>query len=494
MTTTDSGRATSAGPSPVAGAWVVRGIMPVISRLQLDGDGAHVRGSMDMWGTSVPVHGVRTAEGATLQPGPEAGFAFTLRATVGDGTLRLRFTNVGVAFDLTFDRTDAAGLAAHRAAEPHAIPLPEPRELDRDGLAPRPPMGWNSWYGLRLAVDDASIRRVADDLVRTGLRDAGYTYVTIDDGWQATRDARGTIVPNRRFPDMAALGDHLHDRGLRFGIYSSPGPATCADYTGSLGHEEQDAQTYAAWGVDFLKYDWCSAGALYRSAEEMRGAFQRMGEALRATGRPIVYSLCQYGLFDVARWGADAGGHLWRTGYDVEDTWESIAAIGFGEHGDRGDGWNDPDMLQIGLGGLSLTEYRTQMSLWCMLSAPLILSCDVGRLTRAELRILTNREVLAIDQDAQGAAPVRHRRGAAEVWTKDLAEGTAVGVFNPTDETVEVTFAWAEIGVTPGGDIRDLWAARDLTDAGEGWRGALAPHDGVLLRVLPRPGAPVGAG
>lgn len=470
----------------VDGHWIVRGIMPVISRLRLSRtDEGHV-GSMDMWGTTVAVRTEETLRGVVITPDPSSGFGFVISGELEHNVLRLAFTNVGVDFRLTADRSSAEETRKHQDREPRPLPVPPLRDLPPDELVRRPPMGWNSWYGLRLTVDDLSVRRAADDLVRTGLSDAGYTYVTIDDGWQATRDSQGAMVPNRRFPDMVALGEHLHARGLKFGIYSSPGPATCADYAGSFGHEAQDARTYASWGVDFLKYDWCSAAALYPSETGMRGAYQRMGEALREAGRPIVFSLCQYGLFDVARWGRQAGGHLWRTGYDVEDTWASIAAIGFGDHADRGDGWNDLDMLQIGLGGLTLVEYRTQMSMWALLSAPLILSCDVGALTAEELEVLFNRDVIAIDQDPGGAAPVRRRLGAAEVWTKRLRDGVAVGILNPGDDPVEVEFTWSEIHVEDGGIIRDLWDRRVLSPSPT-WSGTVDPHGCVLLHVAPPP-------
>lgn len=465
------------------GHWIVRGILPVISRLYLRHDGSELSGTMDMWGTTVALTGRESGEGAQLHPDARAGFDFTVSAAMDGDVMRLSFTNVGVDFALVADRVDAAQSASHRAAEFRPLPTPPVRDLAPDGLATRPPMGWNSWFAVRLQVDDASIRRVADDLVRTGLRDVGFTDVTIDDGWQAARDARGDIVPSRAFPDMSALGEYLHERDLHFGIYSSPGPATCADYPGSFGHEEQDARTYASWGVDYLKYDWCSASALYGSEAEMRGAYQRMGEALRASGRPIVLSLCQYGLFDVARWGSRVGAHLWRTHYDVEDRWESIAAIGFGDHADRGGGWNDLDMLQIGLGGMSLTEYRTQMTLWSMLSAPLILSCDVSRLSRDEMAVLTNPHVIAIDQDALGAPPQRHRQpGGAEVWTKELSRGTAVGIFNPTNEVVECAVDWSDVIVDEGAEIHDLWNDHRFSAASP-WRGQLDPHDCVLLSV-----------
>ena len=269
-------------------------------------------------------------------------------------------------------------------APPPKLPLPELRDLPDNGLARTPPMGWNSWNRFRTRISDALVREIADAMVSSGMRDAGYVYVNIDDGWQGTRDAQGNIRGNERFPDMTALGNYLHSKGLKFGIYSSPGPRTCAQFEGSYGHEEQDAQTYAAWGVDYLKYDWCSARVVYTTPDEQRAAYQKMAEALRRTGRPIVYAICQYGQNKVGDWGAKAGGNLWRTTGDIRDTWQSMEQIGFGQlpwvQYSRVGHWNDPDMLEIGNGGMTDVEYKTHMSLWALLAAPLLAGNDVRRI------------------------------------------------------------------------------------------------------------------
>src|SRR5580700_9346475 len=229
------------------------------------------------------------------------------------------------------------------------------------GAAQTPPMGWNSWNHFADRVDDRGVRAAADALVASGMKDAGYIYINIDDTWEAGRDAQGFIKPNQKFPDMKALADYVHSKGLKIGIYSSPGAETCAGYEGSLGHEEQDARTFAAWGIDYLKYDWCSASALY-SNDDMHALYQKMGDALHASGRPIVYSLCQYGRADVWKWGPDVGGNLWRTTGDIRDTWDSMTTIGFKQDGlapwAKPGHWNDPDMLEIGNGGMSDTEYQ----------------------------------------------------------------------------------------------------------------------------------------
>ncbi len=231
-------------------------------------------------------------------------------------------------------------------------------------------MGWNSWNKFRTQISDALVREIADAMVSSGMRDAGYLYVNIDDGWQGRRDEKGLIRANERFPDMKALGVYVHSKGLKPGIYSSPGPRTCTQYEGSYGHEEQDAATYAGWGVAYLKYDWCSARAVHQTAEEQRAAYQKMAVALARAGRPIVFAICQYGQNGVGEWGPRTGGNLWRTTGDIRDTWASMEQIGFGQDvwtKFAGVGhWNDPDMLEVGNGGMTDTEYRTHMSLWAL--------------------------------------------------------------------------------------------------------------------------------
>ena len=255
-------------------------------------------------------------------------------------------------------------------------------------LARTPPMGWNDWYQYECKVSDSIMRANADALVSTGMKDAGYIYINIDDCWQGKRDAQGLIHPNERFPDMKALGDYIHSKGLKFGIYSSPGPKTCGGYEGSYGHEEQDAQSYAGWGVDFVKYDWCSGPQVYKPGE-MKGAYRKMYDALRRTGRPMVYSLCQYGLEAVWRWGPQVGGNMWRTTDDIGGDYDRATLFGFQHNGLEkfvGPGhWNDPDILQIGIGKLNNDEGRTQMTLWCILAAPLLAGNDLTKMTKETL-------------------------------------------------------------------------------------------------------------
>ncbi|EGF91720.1 melibiase family protein [Asticcacaulis biprosthecium C19] len=365
-------------------------------------------------------------------------------------------------------------------------PLPEERVVAQKSLAPRPPMGWSSWNKFATNIDDTTIRQIADAMVSSGLRDAGYIYVNIDDGWQGERDAAGVLHPNAHFPDMKDLADYVHARGLKLGLYSGPGPKTCAGYEGAYGHVAQDARTFAEWGVDYLKYDLCSGEAFYNTAETVYATYQQMGEALKAPGRDIVYSLCQYGRFDVGSWGRDVGGHLWRTTGDIEDTYAKMSSIGFDKNGVPNhtgpNGWNDPDMLEVGNGGMTHDEYRTHMSLWALLAAPLILGNDVRDMTPETVALLTNSEVIAVDQDPLGAQglPVK-KDGAAEIWVKPLSNGKAVGLFNRGETPLTITGTWTELCIS-GASVRDLWTGTE-TSAGDGFSYVIPPHGAVLVKV-----------
>src|SRR5712671_5339604 len=267
-----------------------------------------------------------------------------------------------------------------------------PARAQGNDLAARPPMGWNSWNHFHDKVDDAAVRAQAEAMVSSGMRDAGYTYINIDDTWEGERDAKGK--------------SQINSKGLKLGIYSSPGAKTCAKFEGSLGHELQDAQTYAAWGIDYLKYDLCGLRVEMRAAptpeaahKMMFDAYIKMRDALRSTGRPIVYSLCQYGNDAVWEWGPSVGGNLWRTTGDITDKYARMAEIGFGQAGlarFAGPGhWNDPDMLEVGNGGMTTDEYRTHMSLWAILAAPLLAGNDLSTMTPETVALLTNRDVIA---------------------------------------------------------------------------------------------------
>ncbi len=372
------------------------------------------------------------------------------------------------------------------------IEPPPIRDLPANGLARTPPMGWNSWNRFRCKVDDRTIREMADAMVSSGMRDAGYVYLTIDDCWQAGRDGNGNIRPDpQRFPDMRRLTDYIHGKGLKAGIYSSPGPRTCAGFEGSYAHEDQDARQYATWGFDLLKYDWCSATKYYANAE-MRPVYQKMAEALRATGRPIVFSLCQYGLDSVWTWGPLAGGNMWRTSGDIGDNWKSIEEIGFVDEANlspyAGPGhWNDPDVLEVGNGGMNATEYRSHFTLWAMLAAPLLAGNDIRIMTPETRSILLNRDVIAIDQDSLARqAERRWKDGTAEVWARPLADGSwAVAVFNRGLRDRMVRFEWTAIGL-PSRPVhgRDLWTGTELRGELSGeFSGAVPAHGVVLWRL-----------
>jgi len=363
-------------------------------------------------------------------------------------------------------------------------------------IAATPPMGWNSWNHFAERVTDADVRAAADALVSSGMRDAGYIYVNIDDTWEGQRDANGVIHTNSKFPDMKALADYVHSKGLKLGIYSSPGPKTCAGYEGSYGHEEQDAKTYAAWGIDYLKYDLCSFIEIMKKEtgdphsekafEMQKAAYEKMHKALEATGRPIVFSLCQYGWNDVWKWGPEVGGNLWRTTGDISDRYSRMAEIGFSQAGlskYAGPGhWNDPDMLEVGNGGMKTEEYRTHMSLWAILAAPLLAGNDLSKMSKETLDILTNKEVIAVDQDKLGKQGDRvWEEGPKEIWAKPLSGGAkAVGLFNRADSPRNITLQLKDVGFSSNAKLRDLWKHEDVT-ARNGSYSVLVPGHGVVM-------------
>jgi len=375
---------------------------------------------------------------------------------------------------------------------PAPISLPMPAPVKYNGLARTPPMGWNSWNKFRNQVSDKMVREMADAIVKSGMKDAGYIYVNIDDTWEsAHRDANGNIQTNNKFPDMKALADYIHSKGLKLGIYSSPGPRTCAGYLGSFEHEEQDARTYAGWGIDYLKYDWCSASQVYDEQQStMANAYAKMGLALLNSGHPIVYSLCQYGQRDVGEWGANVGGNLWRTTGDISDRWQSMSNIGFnlqpGREKFAGPGhWNDPDMLEIGNGGMTDEEYRTHMSLWCILAAPLLAGNDIRDMSKTIADILMNKEVIAVDQDKLGKQGVRVAKdGDLEVWSKPLADGGfAVGLFNRGESAAKITAKWSDVGTKGSHKVRDLWQHKDLGSVNDEFSAEVPTHGVVMIKV-----------
>lgn len=368
-------------------------------------------------------------------------------------------------------------------------------------VAATPPMGWNSWNYFFGKVTDKDIRDSADQIVASGMKDAGYVYVNIDDTWEGQRDANGNIQSNSKFPDMKALADYVHSKGLKIGIYSSPGPKTCAGYEGSLGHEEQDAKTWASWGIDYVKYDLCSfipdvmqKQAPNDKAEQMRlmvAAYAKMSKALKATGRPIVLSLCQYGWDAVWEWAPELGGNLWRTTGDINPHWDRIYDIlsqqeGLEQYAGPGH-WNDPDMLEVGNGKLSLAENRSHFSMWAMLSAPLLAGNDLPHM-KPEIRdILTNRDVIAIDQDRLGHQARRvYSDGEVDVWLKHLSGGAvAIAVLNAGSDrysTHPFHLSLAKLGLHGPLQGKDLWTGKTV-ELKDNMPLELASHDTLLVRV-----------
>ena len=382
-----------------------------------------------------------------------------------------------------------------------AAPLASAQNAAGSPVALTPPMGWNSWNYFAGKVTEKDIRDSADRIVATGMKDAGYVYVNIDDTWEGERDAAGVLHTNSKFPDMKALGDYIHSKGLKFGIYSGPGPKTCANFEGSLGHEEQDAQLYASWGVDYLKYDLCSFhGAIMRKqapddkAAQMRlmiAAYDKMGKALKATGRPIVYSFCQYGWDAVWEWAPAIGGNLWRTTDDVQANWMSIYYIisqqeGLEQYAGPGH-WNDPDMLEVGNGKLSLAENRSHFSMWAMLAAPLLAGNDLPNMKTEINAILTNRDVIAIDQDKLGMQASRvYSDGEVDVWMRKLAGGeAAVAVLNAGSDrysTHPFHLDLAKLGLHGAQQGKNLWTGASVTLT-PNMPIELGSHDILLVRI-----------
>jgi alpha-galactosidase len=376
---------------------------------------------------------------------------------------------------------------------------PGPRAVAQQ-VAQTPPMGWNSWNYFAAKVDDKGVRAAADQIVATGMKDAGYIYVNIDDTWQGKRDDNGVLHANEKFPDMKALADYVHSKGLKIGIYSSPGPQTCAHYEGSYGHEEQDAKMYAEWGIDYLKYDLCgfrqimeqqAPGDRPAQMKMMYEAYDKMAKALKATGRPIVYSFCQYGWDAVWEWGPGMGANLWRTTGDIRPTWDSMYTIlseQEGLEGYSGPGhWNDPDMLEVGNGKLSLHENRTHFSMWAMLAAPLLAGNDLPNMKPEIREILTNPDVIAIDQDKLGKQGHRvYSEGEVDVWERDLSGGAkAVAVVNAGSDrysTHPFHLSLEKLGLHGTLKGKDLWGGKEI-ELKDGMPLEIAGHDILLVRL-----------
>jgi len=370
------------------------------------------------------------------------------------------------------------------------------RALD-NGLALTPPMGWNSWNKFSCKINEKIIRETADAMVQSGMKDAGYQYIVIDDCWQVARDAQGNIIADdKAFPSgIKALADYIHSQGLKFGIYSDAGTKTCQGRPGSWGYEFQDARQYAEWGVDYLKYDWCNNGG-----QNSPAAYSRMRDALKICGRPIVFSLCEWGSTKPWTWAQDIG-NLWRTTGDIQDVWENkkedgglgvvqILDLQVGLESAAGPGrWNDPDMLEVGNGGMSVTEYQAHFSLWSILAAPLMAGNDLRSMKSAIRDILTNKEVIAIDQDPLGRQGRKVRDdGDYEVWAKALADGNrAVVLLNRGKSAAKIAVNWTEIGYPSktAAEVRDLWLKKDLGSFTGSFSASVPGHGVVMIVVRP---------
>ncbi len=363
-------------------------------------------------------------------------------------------------------------------------------------LAKTPPMGWNSWNQFACNVSEQLIRETADAMVSSGMRDAGYQYVVIDDCWQVSRDKNGIIVadPQRFASGMKALADYVHSKGLKFGLYSDAGARTCQGRPGSNGYEDVDARQYAAWGVDYLKYDWCNTDGV-----DPKIAYPTMRDALKASGRPIVFSMCEWGSHQPWTWARGVA-HLWRTTGDIGNTWNGRDSfhrlldqqVDLAKYAGPG-GWNDPDMLEVGvqLGntGLTLAENRAHFSLWCEIAAPLMAGNDIRQMAPEIRDVLTNKEVIAIDQDPLGVEGRRIRKdGPLEVWSKKLQDGGyGVVLFNRGNAEARMAVSWQEVGLPFDAQpaVRDLWAKKDLGRVKGTFTATVPPHDVIMVRVTP---------
>jgi len=460
---------------------------------------------------------------------PGSPFLFTIPAT---GERPMTFGVEGLPEGLMFDTATGRITGAIAAPGTHAVTFTAANRLGTasrafkivcgDTLALTPHMGWNSWYVWENRVTDEIMRAAADAMVASGMIDHGYMYVNIDDCWSVrpdakdpsllgeARDARGMVNSNGRFPDMQALTGYIHAKGLKAGIYTSPGPLTCAGHVAAWQHEELDVRRFVEWGYDFLKYDWCSYNGVAKdkSVEELQKPYRLISGILAAQPRDIVLNLCQYGMGSVWEWGASVGGNSWRTAGDLGGSFEGIPAALFRDgfdvysanelHRYGGPGhWNDPDYLLLGYlsdwkGGtapspLTPNEQYTHISLWALVAAPLIFSGDITRLDDFTLGLLTNDEIIEVDQDPLGKPGRRvAKNGDLEVWTRELEDGSrAVGLFNRGEGLATVTASWAEIGVAGPQKTRDLWRQKDLGVYDSSFTAYVARHGAVMIRLWP---------
>jgi alpha-galactosidase len=462
---------------------------------------------------------INSAKAFGVRPGSPV--LYTIAAT---GQRPMQFAAEGLPQGLSLDPATGQITGSSRQRGEYKITLTASNQLGKatrslrlvvgDTIALTPPLGWNSWNCWGCAVDEQKIREAADAMLASGLANHGWQYVNIDDCWMVrrnsndpvvggpTRDDCGRILTNDRFPDMKALTDYVHSLGLKMGVYISPGPWTCQEYEGSWQHEQLDAFRFADWGFDYLKYDWCGYGSIARrpTLKQMQDPYLLMHLCLDRANRDIVYSLCQYGMGDVWKWGTEVGGNCWRTTGDISDSWGSMSGIGFAQDDKAqyaGPGhWNDPDMLVVGKVGwgpslhdthLTPNEQYTHISLWCLLCSPLLIGCDLKQLDDFTLNLLTNDEVLEVNQDPLGEQATRVVQDAyLEVWAKKMEDGsTAVGLFNRDEVEKPVTAKWSDLNVKGKVRVRDLWRQKDLGTFADSFQAPVPRHGVVLIRLFP---------
>ena len=450
---------------------------------------------------------------------PDKPVLFTIPAT---GVRPIKFSAKNLPPSLALDSTTGRFTGSVSQPGTYQITLSAQNASGRDQrewrlvvgetIALTPPMGWNSWNCFARAVTDAHIRQAADAMIKSGLADHGWSYINIDDFWQtnpgaqddpslqgAARSADGTILPNSRFPNMRELADYVHNLGLKIGLYSSPGPTTCGGCIGSWQHEAQDARTYAEWGFDYLKYDLCSYPSVSDIAnlKGMMRPYLLMDKHLRAQNRDIIHSICQYGLANVSAWGGKVG-QSWRTTHDITDTWESMTGILDAQDGlelfAAPGNWNDPDMLIVGMVGwgnlhptrLTPNEQYTHVSLWCLLCSPLLIGCDMTQLDDFTLSLLTNDEVLEVNQDPLGQQATRVEKSEAqEVWAKKMEDGsTIVGLVNRSFMTSTLAIDFKALGLQGRQRVRDLWRQRDEGTFEDSYQAEVFGHGTQLVRLF----------
>jgi alpha-galactosidase len=360
-------------------------------------------------------------------------------------------------------------------------------------VAQTPPMGWDSWNAFGLKITDSLIRAEAAAMASSGMEAVGYTYVNIDDGWQGTRDGNGNIQPNSSFPNMVDLASYVHGLGLKIGIYSTPAAKSCNGSTGSFGHEAQDAATFASWGMDYLKYDWCSCTVA--TCGQAKDVELKMYNGIQSAGRPMVFKISTYGMFKPWTWASSVGVNVWGTGFDMRDEFWHMADLSFGNNGlekyagptvtNGSGGWNDPDMLEVGNGGETTSQYQTQMSIWAIQAAPLIAGNDLTTMNSTTVGLLTNPDIIAVDQDALGVQGHRvWQVGPEEIWVKPMADGSVVvGLFNRVDGATYINLPFSLVGVKGTVSAVNLWQQKNLGNIKNNQPILVGSYGATMLRL-----------